>query len=126
MSSQLPLNFSDRSPPASESAIENPAWIDVSDIAIGVGFSETVSISLALSDTLEASHLETENDYDQRLYDALWLAQFELSLNNRQPTSFTFTFSRKHLKTDELSETRLRLRVERLPQGVHLGLQEDF
>jgi len=126
MSNQLPLNFSDRSPPTSKSAIENPAWIDVSDIAVGVGFSEPVSISLALSDALEASHLETESDYDQRLYDALWRAHFELSLNDRQPTSFTFTFSRAHWKTGELFETGLRLRVEKGFQGIHLGLKTDF
>ena len=126
MSNQLPLNFSDRSPPASESAIENPAWIDVSDIAAGVGFSEPVSISMALSDALEATQLETANDYDQRLYDALWLAHFELSLNGERPANFTFTFSRMHWKTGELFETGLRLRVETGSQGIRLGLKTDF
>ena len=126
MSNQLPLNFSDRSPPASKSAIENPAWIDVSDIAAGVGFSEPVSISLALSDALEAKRLEDKSDYDQRLYDALWLAHFELSLNDGRPANFTFTFSRVHWKTGELSETGLRLRVEKGSQGIRLGLKADF
>lgn len=125
MPTQLPMIFPTR-PPPSRATIQSTTWLDVSEIAIGVGFSKPVSISLALSDTLEANKLETENDYDQRLYDALYLVHFELSLNGRRPTSFTFTFSRKHLKTDELSETSLRLRVERLTQGVHLGLQEDF
>ena len=126
MSNQLPLNFSDRSPPASESAIENPTWQDVSEIAAGVGFSEPVSISLALSDALEANHLETDDDYDQRLYDALWLAHFELSLNDGRPANFTFTFPRKHWKTEELFDTSLRLRVERQFQGIRLGLKQDF
>ena len=126
MSNQLPLNFSDRSPPTSKSAIENPAWIDVSDIAAGVGFSEPVSISLALSDALEANHLETDDDYDQRLYDALWLAHFELLLNDGRPANFTFTFPRKHWKTEELFDTSLRLRVERGSQGIRLGLKQDF
>jgi hypothetical protein len=126
MSNQLPLNFSDRSPTASESVIENPIWQDVSQIAAGVGFSEPVSISLALSDALEATHLETENDYDQRLYDALWRAHFELSLNDGQPASFTFTFSRAHWKTGDVSETGLSLHVEIGSQGTRLGLKTDF
>ena len=126
MSNQLPLNFSDRSPPASESAVENPAWIDVSDIAAGVGFSGPVSISLALSDALEATQLKAESDYDQRLYDALWLAHFELSLNDGRPVNFTFTFSRAHWKKGELFETSLRLHVEKDSQGIRLGLKMDF
>jgi hypothetical protein len=126
MLTQLPLDFSTRLPPPSRPIIASPTWVDVSDIAAGVGFSEPVSISLALSDALEASHLETANDYDQRLYDALWLAHFELSLNDGRPASFTFTFSRAHWKTGERSETSLRLRVEKGSQGIRLGLKTDF
>ena len=126
MLTQLPLDFSTRLPPPSRPIIAYSTWVDVSDIAAGVGFSEPVSISLALSDTLESTHLDTENNYDQRLYDALWLAHFELSLNDGRPTSFTFTFSLAHWKTGELSEIDLRLRVEKGPQGIRLGLKTDF
>ena len=84
------------------------------------------SISLALSDALEASRLESDADYDQHLYDALWLAHFELSLNDGRPANFTFTFSRAHWKTGELSETGLRLRVEKGSQSIRLGLKTDF
>ena len=126
MLTQLPLDFSTRLPQPSRSIISYPAWQDVSQIATGVGFSEPVSISLALSDALEATQLEAASDYDQRLYDALWLAHFELSLNGERPANFTFTFSRVHWKTGELSETGLRLRVEKGSQGTRLGLKTDF
>ena len=126
MLTQLPLDFSTRLPPPSCPIIVYPTWQDVSNIAAGVGFSEPVSISMALSDALEATQLEIVNEYDQRLYDALWLAHFELSLNDGRPASFTFTFSRAHWKTGELSETGLRLRVEKGSQGIRLGLKTDF
>ena len=126
MLTQLPLNFSTRLPPPSRPIMAYPTWQDVSEIAAGVGFPEPVSISLALSDALEATQLETVNDYDQRLYDALWLAHFELSLNDGRPTSFTFTFSRTHWKTGERSEISLRLHVEKGSQGIRLELKTDF
>ena len=126
MLTQLPLDFSRRAPPPSHPIITYSTWQDVSEIAAGVGFSEPVSISLALSDVLEASQQEADSDYDQRLYDALWLAHFELSLNDGRPASFTFTFSRAHWKTGELSETSLRLRAEKGSQGIRLGLKTDF
>jgi hypothetical protein len=120
------LNFPTRPLPVFQTASEYPDWIDVSEIATGVGFSEPVAISPALSDALKASRLEVEADYDQRLYDALWLAHFELSLNDERPINFTFTFPRRHWKTDEITETSLRLRVEMGSQGFHLGLKQDF
>ena len=126
MLTQLPLNFPTRLLPVFQTASEYPDRMDVSEIAAGVGFSEPVAISPALSDALEANQLETEADYDQRLYDALWLAHFELSLNEKRPINFTFTFPRKHWKTDEITEISLRLRVERGGQGVYLGLREDI
>ena len=126
MLTQLPLDFSTRLPPPSRPIITYPTWVDMSDISAGLGFSEPVSISLAFSDTLEASQLEAVNEYDQRLYDALWLAHFELELNDGQLANFTFTFSRAHWKTGELSETGLHLRAERGSQGICLGLKADF
>jgi hypothetical protein len=126
MLTQLPLDFSTRLPPPSRPIIAYPTWQDVSNIAAGVGFSKPVSISMALSDTLEATQLEVINEYDQRLYDALWLAHFEISLNDGRPVNFTFTFSRAHWKTGERSEASLRLRVEKGSQGIRLGLKTDF
>ena len=126
MLTQLPLDFSTRLPPPSRPIIAYPTWQDVSQIAAGVGFSEPVSISLALSDALEATQLEVVTEYDQRLYDALWLAHFELELNDGRSVNFTFTFSQAYWKTGDLSETGLRLRVEKGSQGIRLGLKTDF
>ena len=87
---------------------------------------QPVFVSLALSDAFEASQSEAESEYDQRLYDALWYAHFECSLNDGRPVHFTFTFPRKHLKTETTHETSLRLRVESQSRGMFLGLLEDF
>jgi hypothetical protein len=126
MLTQLPLDFSTRLPPPTRPIIAYPTWMDISQIAAGVGFSEPLFISLTLSDALQATHLEAVNDYDQRLCDVLWLGHFELSLNDRQPATFTFTFSRAHGKTGEITETSLRLHAEKGSQGIRLGLKQDF
>ena len=126
MLTQLSLDLSTRLLSPSRPIIVYPTWQDVSNIAAGVGFSEPVSISMALSDALEVTQLEVVTEYDQRLYDALWLAHFELELNDGRSVNFTFTFSRAHWKTGELSEIGLRLRVEKDPQGIRLGLKTDF
>jgi hypothetical protein len=100
--------------------------LDVSEIARGVGFANKVEVSLALSDALEPIQSEEDGDYDQRLYDALWLAHFQLSLDQSRSATFAFTFPRKHWKTEEITEASLRLRVETQPQSVLVGLLPDF
>ncbi len=52
--------------------VKDPRWVDVSDIAAGIGFAGKVLLSVALSDALEPIATELDGDYDQRLYDALW------------------------------------------------------
>lgn len=77
MLTQLPLDFSTRlPPPPSRPIIAYPTWVDVSDISAGVVFSKLVSISLALSDALEANQLETESHCDQRLYDGWHISSY--------------------------------------------------
>jgi len=106
--------------------IKNEAWIDVSDIARGVGFTTAVQISVTLSDALQPLQNETDGDYDQRLYDFLWRAHFELSRHQSQSATFNFTFPRKDRRTEVVSEVSLRARVEVKKQVVLLGLLEDF
>jgi len=106
--------------------IQNEAWLEVSEIARGVGFLTAVHISLTLSDALEPLQNEIDGDYDQRLYDCLWLSHFKLSLDQSQSATFNFTFPRKDGKTEKISEIGLRLRVEAQKQVVWLGLMEDF
>ncbi len=122
---QLTLDFTPK-PCVPPPLLQNLTWLDVSDVARGVGFSTTVEISLALHDMLEPVSTEEDGDYDQRLYDALWLAHFELSLDHRESANFRFTFPRKHWKTEEITEVSLHLRCEAKNNSVFLGLVQDF
>jgi hypothetical protein len=126
MPMQLTLDFMSRPRLSRTPVIPSTTWLDVSEIARGVGFSNKVEISLALSDALEPIQSEEDGDYDQRLYDALWLAHFQLSLDQSRSATFTFAFPRKHWKTEEITEASLRLRVETQPQSVLVGLLPDF
>lgn len=106
--------------------IENEAWLDVSDIARGVGFTSAVQISVTLNDALQPLQNETDIDYDQRLYDFLWRAHFQLSREQSQSATFNFAFPRKDPRAEVVSEVSLRGRVEVKTQVVLLGLLEDF
>jgi hypothetical protein len=101
-------------------------WLDVSDIARGVGFTATVQISINLNDVLQPLQNQIDGDYDQRLYDCLWLAHFQLSLDQSQSATFNFSFTRIGCKTEEASEISLRLRVEAQKQVVRLSLLRVF
>ena len=126
MSTQLTLNFTPKPQREQQPIIENEAWLDVSDIARGMGFTTTVQVSISLNDALQPLQNEIDGDYDQRLYDALWQGYFQLSLNQSQSATFNFTFPRKDWKREEVSEVSLRLRVEAQEQVVLLGLLENF
>jgi hypothetical protein len=126
MSTPLTLNLTPEPQREQKPIIHNESWLDVSDIARGVGFIAPVRVSVSLNDALQPLQNETDGDYDQRLYDCLWLAHFKLSLDQSQSATFNFTFPRKDRKTEEVSEVSLRLRVEAQKQVVLLGLLEDF
>ena len=86
-----------------------------------------VEVSVTLSDALEALQSEDADSYDQRLYDALWLAHHYLSLDHqRQSIPFTFDFLREDKHTGKFTEAALRLRVEAQKRTVLLGLSQDF
>ncbi len=101
-------------------------WLDVSDIAAGVGFDGKVLLSVALSDALEPITTESDGDYDQRLYDALWLTHFRLSLDHLEAVTFNFTFQRTHWMSGEQSDASLRLHAEARDEAVFIGLLQDF
>ena len=126
MSMQLTLDFTPRPQREQRPIIKNEAWLDVSDIARGFGFTTAVRVSINLNDVLEPLQNELEGDYDQRLFDSLWLAHFQLSLDQSQSATFNFTFPRKDWKTEEVSEVNLQVRVEAQKQVVLLGLLQDF
>lgn len=127
MQMQLTLDFTSR-PPKQKLIIKNTTWMNVSDVARGIGFTIPVEVSIALSDALEPLQTEDDEDYDQRLYDALWLAHHYLSLDLRQreSVSFTFDFLREDKHNGKFIEASLRLRVEAQKQVVLLGLLQDF
>lgn len=120
MATQLTFDFS--SPLERQPIPWNETWLDMSDIARGVGFTTTVLISPSLEDVLRMQG----DDYDQRLYDALWAAHFRLYLGLGQSVTFSFSFRCKTRRTDEEVETNVRLRAETQPQTVLLGRLEDF
>ena len=126
MQMQLTLDFTSR-PPKQKLIIKNTTWMNVSDIARGIGFIIPVEVSIALSETLMSLQTEDDEDYDQRLYDALWLAHHYLSLDlQRLSISFTFDFLRENKHTGKFIEVSLRLRAETQKQVVLLGLMQDF
>ena len=126
MQMQLTLDFTPR-PPKQKPIIKNTTWMNVSDIARGIGFTIPVEVSIALSDALEPLQTEDDEDYDQRLYDALWLAHHYFSLDHqRESLSFTFDFLREDKPSGKFIEASLRLRVEAQKQVVLLGLMQDF
>ena len=128
MQMQLTLDFTPRPQYQHRPIIKNTTWMNVSDVARGIGFTIPVEVSIALSDALEPLQTEDDEDYDQRLYDALWLAHHYLSLDLRQRESVSFTFDilREDKHIGKLIEASLRLRVEIQKQVVLLGLMQDF
>ena len=123
MSMQLTLDFTSGPQREKQPIIRNGAWLDVSDIARGVGCITAVQVSINLNEALQSLQNEIDSDYDQRLYDALWLAHFKLSLAQSQSVTFNFTFPRKEKNVSEIS---LRVRVEAQEQIVLLGLPDDL
>ena len=95
MAIQLAFGFTPRHPREQRPIIRNEAWLDVSDIARGVGFTTAVQVGISLHEALRPLQNEIDGDYDQRLYDALWMAHIKLSLENSQFATFSFTFPRK-------------------------------
>ena len=126
MSTQLRFDLTPRPPADTEPAFDPRNWLDVSDIAVGVGFDQPVFVSVTLSDAFKASQSEADSETDQRLYDALWYAHFESSLNDGRSAHIAFTFPYKLQKAKIAYETSLRLHIERRCQGMFLGFLEDF
>lgn len=126
MSMQLIPDLTPGPQPEQKQIVQNDNWLDVSDIARGVGFTTAVQVSITLNDALQSLQNEMVEDHDQRLYDCLWLAQFKLSLDPSPSATFNFTFPRKDRKREEASEISLRVRVEAQEQVVLLGLLQDF
>ena len=119
---QLTLNLT-FTPAPPRNLIRPTTWLDAGWATACIGFTKKVEISQALSDALDHGD---EDDQDQQLYDALWLAHHHLVLDQRPSLSFTFDY----LHDDKLRgchiERSLRLHVEEKEQIILLGLLQDF
>jgi hypothetical protein len=109
-----------------EPANQQNAWLDVTDVARGVGFTTAVGISSALHDALTPLRTEPDGEYDQRLYDCLWLAHLRLLLDREPCVTFTFAFPRRIWRTGEMREISLRVIAETQGQLVIVSLLGDM
>ena len=104
----------------------NTTWLNAGWASACLGFTKKVEISQSLSDALMPIHADDEDDHDQQLYDALWMAHHYLVLDQRPSFSFTFDFLRDDKINGHFVEQSLRLHVEEKEQLILLGLLQDF
>ncbi len=123
---QLTLNLTFTPVSPVKTLFRNAIWLDAGWATACLGFTKKVEISQSLSDALKPHHADDEDDHDQQLYDALWMAHHYLVLDQRPSFSFTFDFLRDDNCNGKLIETSLRLHVEDKEQVVLLGLLQDF
>jgi hypothetical protein len=123
---QLILNLAAEPALPRKPVVENATWLNVSNLARGVGFTGAVQISVALQDEFEPLQNETEGGYDQHLYDVLWLAHHYWRLDQRPSYSFTFDFIREDPTTGMIIESSLRLHIEMHEGTARIGLLQDF
>ncbi len=118
---QLTFNLTFIPPP--RNLIRPTTWLNAGWASVCLGFTKKVEISQSLSDALDHGD---EDDHDQQLYDALWLAHHHLVIDQRPSLSFTFDY----LHDDKLRgchiERSLRLHVEESDHLILLGLLQDF
>jgi len=123
---QLTLNLTFAIAPAVKSTFKNTTWLNAGWATACLGFTKQVEISQSLSDALMPTHADDEDDHDQQLYDALWMAHHHLVLDQCPSFSFTFDFLRDDKISGRFIETSLRLHVEEKEQLILLGLIQDF
>ncbi|MEP0806845.1 MAG: hypothetical protein HRF47_15300 [Chloroflexota bacterium] len=123
---QLTLTLTFTPAPSVKTIFKNTAWLNAGWATACIGFTKKVEISQSLNDALMPIHADDEDDHDQQLYDALWLAHHHLALDQRPSFSFTFDFLREDKINGRFIETSLRLHVEEKEQLILLGLIQDF
>ena len=123
---QLTLNLTFAVAPAVKSIFKNTIWLNAGWATACLGFTKKVEISQLLSDALMPIHADDEDDHDQQLYDALWMAHHHLALDQHPSFSFTFDFLREDKISGRFIATSLRLHVEEKEQLILLGLIQDF
>lgn len=123
---QLILNLATEPALQRKPVVENATWLDVSDLARSVDFTGTVHISVTLHDEFEPLQNETDGDYNQRLYDVIWLTHHYWRLDQRPSYSFTFGFLQERLTSGLTTKSSLRLHAEVNERTTRLGLLQDF
>jgi hypothetical protein len=122
---QLTLNLSFTPALRNKKVFNNITWLDAGWATACLGFTKKVEISQSLSDALASLQGGDEDDYDQHLYDALWLAHHHLALKGQPSFSFTFDFLRDDKHRGRMARHSLRLRVEEKEQVILLGLARE-
>ena len=123
---QLTLNLTFAPAPSIKTIFKNTTWLDAGWASACLGFTKKVEISQSLNDALMPIHADDEDDHEQQLYDALWMAHHYLVLDQRPSFSFTFDFLRDDKINGHFVEQSLRLHVEEKEQLILLGLLQDF
>lgn len=119
---QLPLNLTFASVPPRK-CIQPTTWLDAGWASACLGFHKKVEISQALNDALDHGD---EDEHDQQLYDALWLAHHHLVIDQRPALSFTFNFLHNDKWHGRYIDRSLRLHMEERDHLILLGLRQDF
>jgi len=119
---QLTFNL-DFTPAPPRNLIRPIPWLNAGWATACIGFTKKVEISQSLSDALDHGD---EDDHDQQLYDALWLAHHHLVFDQRPSLSFTFDYLHNDKLHGHFVERSLRLHVEESDHLILLGLLQDF
>ena len=121
---QLTLNLVFHPVPPTGKVFKNAVWLDAGWATACLGFTKKVEISQSLNDALQL--FQMDDDPDQHLYDALWLAHHYLVLDQRPSFSFTFDFLHDDKYQGRLVEHSIRLHLEEKEHIILLGLLRDF
>jgi len=119
---QLTLNLT-FTPAPQQNLIRPTTWLDAGWATACLGFTKQVEISQSLSDALQHGD---EDDHDQQLYDALWLAHHHLALAQCPSLSFTFEYLHDDKVKGRYVEYHLCLHVEETKELILLGRIQDF
>jgi hypothetical protein len=103
---QLQLGFSAHPPSRADPVLPDSAWQDVTDLAHGAGVHSDCLVSTNLLERLD----------DQALYDAIWTANYTLSLNYSERIRFSLA----------LPDKLLILKATQTNRALHLGCVTDF
>lgn len=116
-------------------ALADGVLVNVTEPAIEVGFKLPVAITEALHSRLTPTRADQVigQDYDARLWDALWLAAFTIRLADPATESVIFTIALMEIepKSGWLKKVDIRIKVVCGPGDedepvITIGLPEDF